>query len=157
MKFLIELREQGRANDLAALLEYIPYARFLGLCVHQLGDEIITELPAAPHLTGNPNLPAVHGGVVGAMLEMTAILKLLHDTDCERLPKTVDVSFNYLRPVRADHSTYGRATVTRQGRRVANVRCDLWQAERAKTVATSHGHFVLAPLVAAAPDPARET
>lgn len=147
MKFLIELREQDRARDLTALLEYIPYARFLGLCVHQLGDEIITELPAAPHLTGNPNLPAVHGGVVGAMLEMTAILQLLHDTDCERLPKTVDVSFNYLRPVRADHNTYGRATVTRQGRRVANVRCDLWQAERARTVATGHGHFVLAPLV----------
>ena len=146
MRFLSELRRQGRVNDLEALLEYIPYARFIGLGVHLLGDEVITELPPSPHLTGNPNLPAVHGGVVGAVLEMTAILQLIHDTDCERLPKTVDVSFNYLRPVRSDTVTYGRATVTRQGRRVANVRCELWQNERDRVVANSHGHFVLAPI-----------
>ncbi len=148
MRFLNELREQGRVNDLEALLDHIPYARFIGLEVHQLGDEVITELPPQAHLTGNPNLPAVHGGVVGAVLEMTAILQLIHDTDCERLPKTVDVSFNYLRPVRSDTITYGRATVTRQGRRVANVRCELWQNERNRVVANSHGHFVLAPLAA---------
>lgn len=146
MKFLNQLRAEGRVNDLGALLDHIPYARFIGLDVHQLGDEVITELPPQAHLTGNPNLPAVHGGVVGAVLEMTAILQLIHDTDCERLPKTVDVSFNYLRPVRSDTITYGRATVTRQGRRVANVRCELWQNERDRVVANSHGHFVLAPL-----------
>ncbi|MDH3300118.1 MAG: PaaI family thioesterase [Acidimicrobiia bacterium] len=146
MKFLNQLRAEGRVNDLDALLDYIPYARFIGLEVHQLGDEVITELPPQAHLTGNPNLPAVHGGVVGAVLEMTAILQLIHDTDCERLPKTVDVSFNYLRPVRSDTITYGRANVTRQGRRVANVRCELWQNERDRVVANSHGHFVLAPL-----------
>jgi len=146
MKILGELRAQGKVNDLSALLEHIPYAQFLGLQVHQLGDEVITELPPQEHLTGNPNLPAIHGGVVGAMLELTAILQLLHDAACERLPKTVDVSFNYLRPVRSDTTTYGRATVTRQGRRVANVRCELWQNERDRVVANSHGHFVLAPL-----------
>lgn len=146
MRFLNELRAQDRVNDLAALIDHIPYARFIGLTVHQLGDEVITELPPSAHLTGNPNLPAVHGGVVGAVLEMTAILQLIHDTECARLPKTVDVSFNYLRPVRSDTVTYGRATVTRQGRRVANVRCELWQNERDRVVANSHGHFVLSPL-----------
>lgn len=146
MKFLDEMRSQGRANDLPALLDHLPYARFLGLRVHQLGDEVITELPAGSHLTGNPNLPAVHGGAVGAMLEFTAVLQLLHNTECERLPRTVDVSFNYLRPVRADHDTFGRAVVTRQGRRVANVRCELWQHDRERPVATGHGNFVLTPV-----------
>ncbi|MDH3644822.1 MAG: PaaI family thioesterase, partial [Gammaproteobacteria bacterium] len=112
----------------------------------QQGDEVLTVLPFADHLVGNVNLPAIHGGAVGAMLEMTTILQLLYDTACERLPKTVDVSFDYLRPARA-MTTYGRAIVTRQGRRVANVRCELWQEQRDKPIAASHGHFLLAPLL----------
>ncbi len=145
-RFLRGVRIDDQPIDFSLLLERIPYARFLGLEVRQMGDEIITELPASEHLTGNQNLPAVHGGVVGAMLEFTAVLQLLHDTDCERLPKTVDISIDYLRPTRADRKTFGQAIVTRRGRRVANVRCELWQQDRATPVAASHGHFVLAPV-----------
>ncbi len=102
-------------------------------------------LPFKEHLIGNTNLPAIHGGAVGAMLEMTAVLQLIYDTSCERLPKTVDVSFDYLRSARG-LTTFGRAIVTRQGRRVANVRTELWQEERHKPVAAGHGHFLLSPL-----------
>ena len=145
MKILQELRDQGRGQDLSALLGKIPYAQFLGLQVEQQGNEIITVLPFDEHLVGNINLPAIHGGAVGAMLEMTAVLQLLYDTACERLPKTVDVSFDYLRSARGV-TTYGRAIVTRQGRRVANVRAELWQEERHKPVAAGHGHYLLSPL-----------
>lgn len=145
MKILQELRDQGRGQDLTALLAKIPYAQFLGLQVEQQGNEIITVLPFDEHLVGNVNLPAIHGGAVGAMLEMTAVLQLLYDTACERLPKTVDVSFDYLRSARAV-TTYGRAIVTRQGRRVANVRAELWQEARDKPVAAGHGHYLLSPL-----------
>ena len=145
MKVLEELRAQGRGRDLSGLLAHIPYARFLGLQVEQQGDEVITVLPFAKHLVGNVNLPAVHGGAVGAMLEITAVLQLLYDTACERLPRTVDVSFDYLRSATA-RTTYGRAIVTRRGRRVANVRSELWQEHRSRPVAASHGHFILTPL-----------
>ena len=97
MRLLQELRDAGQGRDIEALLARIPYARFMGLGVELQGDEIITVLPFAPHLVGNPNLPAIHGGVVGAILEMTSVLQLLYDTSCERLPKTIDVSFDYLR------------------------------------------------------------
>lgn len=145
MKVLQELRDQGRGQDLTALLQHIPYAKFLGLQVEQQGNEIITIVPFTEQLIGNTNLPAIHGGAVGAMLEMTAVLQLIYDTACERLPKTVDVSFDYLRSARG-LTTYGRAIVTRQGRRVANVRAELWQEERSKPVAAGHGHFLLSPL-----------
>ncbi len=144
--FVRDIRTDGEPIDLSLLVDRIPYAQFLGLDVRQMGEEVITELPASEHLTGNQNLPAVHGGVVGAMLEFTAVLQLLHDTDCERLPKTVDISIDYLRPTRADRKTFGQAIVTRRGRRVANVRCELWQQDRSTPVAASHGHFVLAPV-----------
>ena len=145
MRILEELRAQGSGRDLGQLQEHIPYAKFLGLQVEQLGDEVITVLPFAEHLIGNHRLPAIHGGAVGAVLEMTAVLQLLHDLDCERLPRTVDVNFDYLRSA-GPMTTYGRAIVTRQGRRVANVRSELWQESRDKPVAICHGHFVLAPL-----------
>ena len=79
------------------------------------------------------------------MLELTAVVQLLRATELERLPKTIDLSIDYLRSARPQ-DLYGRAHVTRQGRRVANVRVELWQQERSKPVAAAHGHFLLSPL-----------
>ena len=144
MKILAELREQGRAQDMRALIEHLPYARFLGIDVDRKGNEITTILPFSDHLVGNVQLRALHGGVIGAFLEITSIVQLLFDTSCERLPKTIDISIDYLRsgkPV----ETYGRAIVTRHGRRVANVRTEIWQESRSAPVAASHGHFLLTP------------
>jgi len=64
---------------------------------------------------------------------------------CERIPKTVDISVDYLRSGRPVE-TYGRAIVTRQGRRVANVRSEIWQEARDKPIAASHGHYLLTPI-----------
>ncbi|HIG41826.1 MAG TPA: PaaI family thioesterase [Gammaproteobacteria bacterium] len=95
-------------------------------------------------LIGNPNLPAIHGGAIGAFLEITAVIQLLSDASVERLPKTVDISIDFLRSGRPV-DTYGRAIVTRQGRRVANVRAEIWQEEKAKPIAAAHGQFLLTP------------
>jgi len=145
VKLLAELRAQGRGQDMAAVLEHIPYARFLGIQVDVKGTELTTILPFKEELVGNVNLPALHGGVIGALLELTAVIQLLYDTSCERLPKTIDVSVDYLRSGRPQ-PTYGRASVTRHGRRVANVRSEIWQEERARPIGVSHGHFLLTPM-----------
>jgi uncharacterized protein (TIGR00369 family) len=145
MKILQQLREEGRAQDMQALIEHIPYAGFLGIEVDRKGNEITTVMPFRDMLVGNVNLPAIHGGAIGALLEITSIIQLLFDTSCERLPKTVDISIDYLRSGKPE-PTYGRAIVTRQGRRVANVRAEIWQEEKAKPVAASHGHFLLTPI-----------
>ena len=131
MKILAELREQGRAQDMQALVEHLPYARFLGISVDRKGNEITTILPFSDHLVGNTRLRALHGGVIGAFLEITSIVQLLFDTSCERLPKTIDISIDYLRSGRPVE-TYGRAIVTRHGRRVANVRTEIWQESRSR-------------------------
>lgn len=145
MKILQRLREEGRADDMQALVDHIPYARFLDIHVDRKGSEITMILPFKESLIGNVMLPALHGGAIGAFLEITSIVQLLFDTSCERLPRTIDISIDYLRsgkPV----DTYGRASVTRQGRRVANVRAEIWQEEKSRPVAASHGHFLLAPV-----------
>ena len=144
MKILQKMRDEGRAQDMGALIEQIPYARFIGIEVDRKGSELTTILPFKDSLFGNDMLPAIHGGVIGAFLEITSVVQLLFDTSCERFPKTIDISIDYLRSGRAV-PTYGRAVVTRQGRRVANVRAEIWQEERTKPIAAAHGHYLLTP------------
>lgn len=144
MEFLSELRDSGRGQDMQAVLEHIPYARFLGVQIQQQGNEVITVLPFKEEIVGNQRLPAIHGGVIGALLEITSVLQLLFETSCQRLPKTVDVNFDYLRSGKAV-TTFGRAIVNRQGRRVANVRSELWQDDRKKPIALSQGNYLLKP------------
>ncbi|MBJ38636.1 MAG: thioesterase [Gammaproteobacteria bacterium] len=145
MKSLQRLREAGRGRDMQAVVDEIPYARFLGVQVDTKGNELTIVLPFRETLIGNTTLPALHGGALGAFLEMTSAIQLLYNTNCEALPKTIDISVDYLRSGRPV-DCYGRAFVTRQGRRVANVRAEVWQEERGKPIAATHGHFLMTPI-----------
>ena len=128
-----------------AVVDEIPYARFLGIRIDIKGNELTTILPFKETLIGNTTLPALHGGALGAFLEMTSAIQLLYNTSCEALPKTIDISVDYLRSGRPV-PCFGRAVVTRQGRRVANVRAEVWQEERGKPIAATHGHFLMTPI-----------
>jgi uncharacterized protein (TIGR00369 family) len=132
------------AARLAAALDQAPYMRFLGMRLELAGDEMTAILPFAPHLVGNVMLPALHGGVIGAFLEMAALAQLAVREPLRRLPRTIDVTIEYLRPGRA-LTTYARAEVVKLGRRIANVHVEAWQDARAAPVAALRGHFMLSP------------
>lgn len=125
----------------AAALARIPYARFIGLRVELKGDELTLVMPFGDHLIGNPLLPALHGGVVGALLEMTALTQLAIASKTETFPKTIDIGIDYLRSGRPV-DTFARARVVKIGRRIANVQAEAWQGERSQPIATLHGHFL---------------
>jgi uncharacterized protein (TIGR00369 family) len=131
-----------REERLADMLAAIPYMRFLGMTAELAGDEMTAVLPFAPHLVGNVTLPALHGGVIGAFLEMTALCQLAVREPLRRQPKTIDVTIEYLRSGRAQ-TTYARADVRKVGRRIANVHVEAWQEHRASPVAALRGHFLL--------------
>ncbi|PZO51087.1 MAG: thioesterase [Alphaproteobacteria bacterium] len=127
---------------LTAALARIPYASFLGVRAELKGDELTLVLPFGDHLVGNPLLPALHGGVVAALMELTAITQLAIASKSDKFPKTIDVGFDYLRsgkPV----DTYARARVVKIGRRIANVQAEAWQNEREQPIAAMHGHFLV--------------
>ena len=63
-----QLAEAKREGNYQAFMDAIPYARFLGLSGAMVGDELITTMHYADHLIGNPALPALHGGTLGALL-----------------------------------------------------------------------------------------
>jgi uncharacterized protein (TIGR00369 family) len=136
------LRETGLFEP---VLQSIPYARLLGLRVAVVDGDTITTLPGAEHLIGNPILPAMHGGTVGALLESAAIFKLIWEIRSIAVPKTINITVDYLRSARVV-DTHARAVITKQGRRVANVQVRAWQADESKPVATAHAHFLLKAL-----------
>ena len=130
--------------ELDAILARIPYARFLGVRMELHGDEMTGVLPFAEHIIGNPTLPALHGGVIGAFMEMTALLQLSIAENLTRQPRPVDVSIDYLRSGRPV-DTFARAQIKKVGRRIANVQVEAWQDARAAPIAALHGHFLLTP------------
>lgn len=127
---------------LTAALARVPYAQFLGVRAELRGDELTLIMPFADHLIGNPLLPALHGGVVGALMELTALTQLAVAARTEKFPKTIDIGVDYLRSGRpAD--TFARARVIKRGRRIANVQVEAWQDARDKPIAAMHGHFLM--------------
>jgi uncharacterized protein (TIGR00369 family) len=126
-----------------AALQRIPYASFLGVRAELKGDELTLVLPYSEHLVGNPLLPALHGGVVGALMELTAITQLAIASRTEKFAKTIDIGVDYLRSGKPI-DTFARARVIKVGRRIANVQAEAWQVERAQPIAAMHGHFLVA-------------
>ena len=130
--------------DLRTRLHSAPFAKFFGVDLELRGDELTLVLPYRDDLIGNVVLPALHGGVLGALLELAALATVSLRQRQAHLPKTIDITVDYLRSGRPV-ATYARAKVTRLGRRIASVRAEAWQFERADPIAALHGHFLLTP------------
>jgi uncharacterized protein (TIGR00369 family) len=140
---IVELIRRAKANnDFGVLSAGIPYMKTLNIEVHEADGILTVELQADRIHTGNPWLPALHGGVIGGLLETAAIVQLAHDQDTDNLPKPINVTVDYLRSGRIA-TTWARAQVTKQGRRVANVQASCWQEDPDKPIASLFGHFLL--------------
>ena len=149
-----------RNNTLNALVSDVPYIRWLGIRFDRRGDELTAVLPFDDKLIGNPMLPAIHGGVTAAFLEVAAMVELTWSAIWEdmeqgriapdaavpdslpRLPKTIDFTVDYLRSG-LPRDAYARARVVRSGRRYASVHVEAWQDHRQKLLAQATGHFLM--------------
>ena len=100
------------------------------------------RLPRKDSNIGNPILPAIHGGVIGGFMELSAAIYLMMSQDVLRMPRIVDFSLDYLR-AGLDRETFAECRLTRQGNRVANVMVTAWQKSRSQPIATARAHFLL--------------
>ena len=91
---------------------------------------------------GNPVFKAIHGGVIGGFMQLSAGLHLLLSDSSKKLPKIVDFSIDYLRAA-MDQNTFSKCTISRKGTRVANVDIVAWQTSEKKPIATARSHFLL--------------
>jgi acyl-coenzyme A thioesterase PaaI-like protein len=152
----VQIVKQRRDAALQKLVSGVPYIQFLGIQIDRRGDELTATLPYADKLIGNPMLPAIHGGVTAAFLEVTAIMelswamiwedmeagKVTDDAPRIKLPKTVDFTVDDLRSG-LPRDAYARARVNRSGRRFASVHVEAWQDNRTRLFAQGTGHFLM--------------
>lgn len=121
-------------------LQKIPYAVFLGMKAELHKTDFLFTLPKDERFIGNPSLPALHGGVVGAFMEQAAALQLIVSMNEPRLPKIINFSLDYLRPARL-HDTYAKCVLNRQGRFITNITVTAWQEQLDQPNAIARAHF----------------
>jgi len=145
--------------DFQAALRYvfeekIPFCRALGLKLKAIGGRAEVSFARQDFMLGNTKLKVLHGGVTAAVLDSIAgIAILLKMTEVD--PKsdletqlrefgrlsTIDLRIDYLEPANAERFV-ATATVTRLGKRVANVQMVL-RDDAGRCVATGAAAFSL--------------
>jgi uncharacterized protein (TIGR00369 family) len=141
-EFVAILKEAREAKDWSRAFEIIPYFNFLGMRLETQDDRLVSVLPGDKKFIGNPVLPALHGGVIGAFLESAAMIHLLATQEVTRVPKIINITVEYLRSAKPVE-TYAEAIITKPGRRVANLRVEAWQSDKNKPVAAAHANFLV--------------
>ena len=155
--------DQIKKEVLVSLVEQIPFCKTLGIKLDCLGNEITAHLPFKKDFIGNPAIPALHGGIIGSFLEITAIIQLSWAIFLERkddqinmknssfevqniilqeIPKTIDITIDYLNSGRPVES-FARAKINKIGHRYASVSVKSWQDEPNKPFAMASGHFLV--------------
>ncbi|NLY92650.1 MAG: PaaI family thioesterase [Myxococcales bacterium] len=145
MTSLRDLVQEARAtSDYRALIEAIPYARFLGFSFEPREGELLGRMAFAQHVVGNARVGALHGGALGALMELTGAFAVLHEAEALTVPKTINITVEYLRQAHFE-DTYCRAELVRKGRRVVNVRLTAWQSDEKKPVTAAVAHYLIDP------------
>jgi acyl-coenzyme A thioesterase PaaI-like protein len=162
----IQVVKQRRDAALASIVDSVPYISFLGITFDRRGDELTGVLNYDDSLIGNPLLPALHGGVTAAFLEVTSVITLgwshyyeaieagkldpssVTGAEPPRMPKTIDFTVDYLRSG-LPRDAYARARISRSGRRYASVHVEAWQDHHDKLYAQATGHFLMPPPIGA--------
>lgn len=136
---LAAFRASGDASGIAAL---VPYVDWLGLSYEERDGHLLGKMAFSEIVVGNPVLPALHGGTLGALLESTAIAEIIWQHGSSVLPKTINITIDYLRSGRPV-DTWAQARISKSGRRVVSVRAEAWQEDRDRLIATASAHFLV--------------
>ena len=114
--------ETARLDAVARFMaERIPFNRVLGVQIVEISrGRTVFAVPFRPELVGDPERPALHGGVLSAVADAAggcAVWTTIGDQD---RVSTIDLRIDYLRPARLE-TFHATATVLRVGNRVGVV------------------------------------
>ena len=146
----MDTTEQTRADEVRAFIARTPLAQEMGLRCEVMGDEMTMIMPYQEKLIGNVAIRALHGGAIGAFLEITVMAQVFLQTDIETLPKPIDLTIDYLRSGR-EADTFARAIIRKQGSRMTSVHAEAWQSDISKPVAALRAQFLMSPAGEAQP------
>lgn len=120
-----------------------PYAELLGLTIEPGEDAPTLVMPFATDVVGRPGF--LHGGAIGGLLEMAAVAALQQALAAEGggRVKPINLTVDFMRGGR-DKPTRARGTVTRLGKRVANVESVAWQDDADRPIARARMNYLIA-------------
>lgn len=117
-----------------------PYAKLLGLSTDRTGGETRWIMPFREEVVGRPGF--LHGGAIAGLLEIVALGTLYEALEEGVVVKPINVTVQFMRGG-VELETYAAASVTRLGRRVANVEAHAWQEDRTKPIASAQMNVML--------------
>lgn len=124
-----------------------PYAEVLKAALERAEDGTpVMLMPFHEGVLGRPGF--LQGGAISGLLEVAAIAALRHALEEEgpeagtsRI-KPINVTIDFMRGGR-DRDTRAAGTITRLGKRVANVEAFAWQDDRAKPIAAARMNYLI--------------
>lgn len=125
-------REHVEALD--GLIRNPPFHRWLDVsCVEAEPGRALLRLPPNAQFVGNPFVPAIHGGILAALVDLAGGAALF--VDLQFPTPTIDMRVDYLRPAIAGRAILAEARVKSLGKTVAFVDVDVTD-EEGRLVAT---------------------
>jgi uncharacterized protein (TIGR00369 family) len=117
--------------------ERIPFNQLLGMRVAELREGYARlEIPFRPELIGDPLRPALHGGVLSALIDACGGAAAFTLITPPETVSTIDLRIDYLRPGE-QKTLVCESTVSRMGNRVASVDSRIFHPdEPERTIAT---------------------
>jgi len=109
------------------IFELSPFLAFLGMGFETVEEgRVVMRVTFRPELIGNPELPALHGGVVSALLDTCGGAAVWTRIGPDDRVSTVDLRVDYLRPGKPE-DLLAEARVIRVGNRVGVTELRAWQ------------------------------
>jgi uncharacterized protein (TIGR00369 family) len=122
--------------------ELIPFNKYLGIKIAEAREGFVRlEVPFKPELIGDAMRPAIHGGVISAVIDACGGFAVWTQLSVEDRVSTIDLRIDYLSPG-APEPLIVEGTVVRVGNRVGvtDMRC-FQPSDPKRTVATGKGVY----------------
>ncbi len=114
--------------------EEIPFNKLLEVKVEECGEGFARiRIPFRDELVGDTRRPALHGGVISAVIDACGGLAVWTRFEIEDLISTVDLRTDFLRPG-PDCDICVESKVVRMGNRVSVVNTVVWSVNDPKTI-----------------------
>ena len=118
----------GPQDVLRIMEEDVPFNRMLGIRGEwvEVGHAVLV-LPVRDEFVGDPRRPALHGGVLSALIDTAGGVAAWSALDGAESVSTVDLRVDFLEPARLGGPLRAEARLVRKGNRVCHVRVALTQ------------------------------
>lgn len=112
------------------MLRRIPFNRVLGIDIAALGPgTAVLVVPFRPDLVGDPERPALHGGVISALADTCGGCAVWSAIGHDARVSTIDLRVDYLRPGRLE-DLHASGEVLRVGNRVGVANISLFHPSK---------------------------